>query len=152
MRPPARLALALSLVLTATAALAQTSVSNIAEGVQDRDWQLLAIDGTLLAADVSASLRFTADGRVMGQAPCNGFSAENRAALPELSLGPITATKMACATLADEVSFFSALAAMQLARLEGDQTLILTGPDGHSLEFVTDQAQGQTACKTCTSD
>lgn len=145
---PTRLALAISLALSSTA-LALSPVINLAEVIQGRDWQLLAIDGTPLGADVSASLRFEADGQVSGQAPCNSFSTENRAVLPELSLGPILATKMACAALAEEVNFFNALSAMQAAALDGDQTLILTGPDARSMEFVLDRTTSQTACKTC---
>ena len=152
MRHFARLALSCSLAMSATAALALSPVINLAEVIQDRDWQLLAVDGTPLAADVFATLRFAADGQVSGQAPCNAFSTENRSALPEISLGPIKATKMACAALAEEVSFFNTLTQMQTAALGGEATLILTGPDGHSLEFVLDRTDSTTTCKTCAAD
>jgi heat shock protein HslJ len=147
MRHLARLAFGLCIALS-TAAQALTPAISPADVIQDRDWQLLAIDGNQLAAEITTTLRFAPEGGVSGQAPCNSFSSENLANLPEISLGPIKATKMACEALAAEVSFFNALSVMQAAVLEGDQTLILTGPDGHSLEFVADRADNP-ACKTC---
>ncbi len=35
------------------------------------------------------------------------------------------------------------------ARLDGSRNLILTAPDGRSLEFVTDRMKCLTVCKTC---
>ncbi len=124
--------LALSLAMSPTNATAQ-----------DPDWQLLAIDGKRV--EMSATLIVSDDG-LGGKAPCNSWAAANRAALPALSILGIRATRMACADLADEQLFFVTLT--QMDRL--DQTganLILTGPGGRSMEFVTDSTDA--ACTTC---
>lgn len=111
------------------------------------DWQLLAIDGILF--DARASLRIEADGAMRGRAPCNIWGSSNRAALPKLKLGAIRATRMASDRMAEEQAFFDALALMTDARLDDSRTLILTGPDGRSMEFVTYRTASQTTCKTC---
>jgi heat shock protein HslJ len=111
------------------------------------DWQLLAIDGVV--TDMRATLRLSEDGTVSGQAPCNRWSAMNDKTLPELNLSAIRATRMACDRLADEQVFFDALAAMTSLAPEGSRNLILTGPDGRSMEFVSDLMNSLTTCKTC---
>jgi heat shock protein HslJ len=107
------------------------------------DWQLLAIDGAL--TDTRTTLRIEDDGTLAGAAPCNRWSAMNTATLPSLKLGPIRATRMACDRLAEEQAFFDALSVMTSLTADGDRNLILTGPDGRSMEFGLDGA----ACKTC---
>jgi hypothetical protein len=51
---------------------------------------------------------------------------------------------MACARMADEQAFFTALLAMTEARRGGTGSLILTGPDGRIMEFVTDPDDSRT--------
>jgi heat shock protein HslJ len=136
-----RLALILTAALMPNMSLAQTPV-----GI---DWQLLAIDGVVLDMTVSASLRIEEDGRIGGEAPCNSWSAQNGADLPALSLKAIRATRMACDKLAEEKVFFDTLSAMTEVALDGDKNLVLTGPDGRSMEFVTDRMNSLTTCKTC---
>ncbi len=111
------------------------------------DWQLLAIDGVV--TDMRATLRLSDDGMVSGQAPCNRWSAMNGNTLPALTLAAIRATRMACDRLEDEQVFFDALAAMTSLAPEGNHNLILTGPDGRSMEFVSDLMNSLTTCKTC---
>lgn len=144
-----RLALVACLATLPAASLALTPLVDIAPLIQDRDWQLLAVDGQPLAPGVVASLLIASDGQVSGQAPCNSFSTQNRAVLPEIALGPIMATKMACDQLAAEVDFFDALGRMQVASLDGKDNLILTGADGRSMEFVLDRTNAAITCKTC---
>ena len=134
-----RLALILTTALLPNLSLAQTPVGT--------DWQLLAIDGVVLDQSVTATLRIEADGRIGGKAPCNSWSSQNAAELPALSLKGIRATRMACDKLAEEQSFFDALSAMTEAALDGDKNLILTGPDGRSMEFVADRTND--TCKSC---
>jgi heat shock protein HslJ len=107
------------------------------------DWHLSAIDGVPFAA--KATLRFEADGAMRGQAPCNRWSATNEARLPALKLGGIRATRMACARMADEQAFFTALVSMTEARQDGPRSLILAGPDGRIMEFVTAPDDRRTA-------
>jgi heat shock protein HslJ len=131
--------LALAVALSSGMALAQDPAPKIT-GI---DWQLLAIDGTV--TDTSATLRLEADGTLSGAAPCNRWSTMNTATLPDLALGGIRATRMACDRLADEQVFLDTLAAMTAMALDGDRNLVLTGPEGRSLEFVIER----TVCKTC---
>jgi heat shock protein HslJ len=130
-------------ILTLGLAMSTTSAT-----AQEPEWQLLAIDGKRV--QISASL-VVSDGGLRGKAPCNLWAAANRATLPALSILGIRATRMACADLADEQMFFDTLT--QMDRL--DQTgasLVLTGPDGRSMEFVTDRTNSLNSCKTCPAD
>ena len=131
--------LALALAMVPAMASAQDPATKIA-GI---DWQLLAIDGQ--ETDAPATMRLEADGTLAGSAPCNRWSTMNRATLPDLSLGGIRATRMACDRLDDEQKFFEALAAMTSMALDGDRNLVLNGPDGRSMEFVIERP----VCKTC---
>ncbi len=119
------LSLAALLAVTTTAACAQDPV-----GV---DWRLVSVDG--VAVDYPATLRIEADGGLSGQAPCNSWSSLNGAALPELDVQGIRATRMACDRLGEEAAFFAALEAMTRAEVSEDGRLVLTGPEGRSLEF-----------------
>ncbi|HMS94327.1 MAG TPA: META domain-containing protein, partial [Tabrizicola sp.] len=69
--------------------------------------------------------------------------------LPELTLGRVRATRMACDKLADEQAFFDTLALMQQAAMDGEWNLILTGPDGRNMEFLMARMNSLTICKTC---
>ena len=141
----------LFLVLSMTAANA--------EGLTGTDWQLLAIDGIRVDQAVPATLRpstlrpstlrIEADGALTGRAPCNIWGSSNQATLPALALAPIRATRMACDRLAEEQAFFDALSVMTEARQEGDRHLILTGPDGRTMEFALDPTDSLTPCLTC---
>ena len=134
------LATAASLALGLAPALADDT------GMTAIEWELLAIDGTF--TDMPATLRFDESGRITGRAPCNRWFASNTAALPAIQLSPIGSTKRACDRLADEHIYLRALAGMQTAALDGDN-LILTGADGHSMEFVREVMNSLTRCKTC---
>lgn len=135
------LSLAVSLVVTAGSALAQSP-----EGI---DWQLLAMDGVVVDSSVTATLRIETDGSVTGKAPCNDYGGKISSVLPEFTLGPVRATRMACDKLAEERAFFDTLALMQRAAMDGERNLIMTGPDGRSMEFVLDRMNSLTTCKTC---
>ena len=142
MKKPAmrRLLLTSCLLLTPLAVLADSGVSSR---------QLSAIDGQAVEASVLASLRIEADGTISGKAPCNSFAFRNKGTLPVVRLGAIDATRMACGTMAQEGAFFDTLAVVDLAALGGDQSLILTGPEGRSLKFVGNRTLDATVCTTC---
>ena len=131
--------LALALALCPAMAPAQTFT--------DIYWQLLAIDGQL--TETPAKLRIDKDNVLAGAAPCNRWSAMNGVDLPGLSLGAIRSTRMACDKLAEEQAFFDALALMKTVTQDGERNLVLSGPDGRTMEFVLDRTDSQTACKTC---
>lgn len=65
-----------------------------------------------------------APGKISGRGPCNAYSASQSATLPAMQVGPIAATKAACADLALENRFFSALGqTRQAVYLDGVLTL-----------------------------
>ena len=133
-----RLALAACLATLPTIGFALSPLVEIAALIQDRDWQLLAIDGAVVDQGFTASLRVDAEGAISGMAPCNSYGAQNTGDLPDFKPGPIRATRRACDRLADEQVFFDTLSIMEGAAIDGIDTLILTGPDGRSMEFVQD--------------
>lgn len=118
-----------------------------AQGYTGLTWDLLAIDGQVV--EDRATLRIDVDNVLAGAAPCNRWSATNGADLPALQLGAIRSTRMACDKLAAEQAFFDALSLMTSLAPDGDSNLILTGPDGHSMEFVIDRTRSLTVCQTC---
>jgi heat shock protein HslJ len=137
------LSIALSLSVAPLMASAQT--------YSDAYWQLLAIDGT--RTEGRATLRIDKDNVLAGAAPCNRWMAMNGPDLPALALGAIRSTRMACDRLAEEQAFFAALTLMTQVALDGERNLILSGPDGRSMEFVPDGADNASeTCKTCLPD
>jgi heat shock protein HslJ len=135
------LPLVLSLLVAPVIAPAQTYT--------DATWQLLAIDGA--RTEGRATLRIDKDNVLAGAAPCNRWMAMNTVALPALALGAIRSTRMACDRMAEEQAFFDALTLMTKVALDGDRSLILSGQDGRTMEFVPDGADNAAeACKTCT--
>lgn len=137
----------LTLALLAAFALTGPALAEDPTGI---DWQLLAIDGKVV--DIPATLRIEAGGSLSGHAPCNSFGARNLAQFPDLELQGIRSTKRACDRLDQEQAFFSALKSMTRAEQKGGRNLVLTGPDGRSMEFVTDLMNSLTVCTTCPKD
>ena len=81
-----------------------------------------------------ATIGFPEEGKVVGDGPCNGYSAAQSAPYPWIALGPVAATKRACPDLEAEVAFFEALSRMTLIEVSGS-ALILSNDDGESLVF-----------------
>lgn len=111
-------------------------------------WQLLAIDGVPTAG--RATFRIDKDNVLAGAAPCNRWMAMNGPDLPALQLGPMRSTRMSCDRMAEEQAFFTVLALMTTVALDGARNLILSGPDGRTMEFVPDGTDKATeTCRTC---
>jgi heat shock protein HslJ len=98
------------------------------------EWKLVAINGQPFPAH--ATLDLATAGKIAGQGPCNRFFAAYDGTLPEFRPGAIAATRMGCPDLAAEVAMFAALDQMTRADVVAPVTLLLTGPDGASMEFV----------------
>jgi len=96
------------------------------------DFTLVSIDGKSFPA--TATIDLSEVGRISGQAPCNRYFATQTAPYPWFAIGPVGATKMACADLASEGAFFEALGVMALAEVVG-KTLILTNDTGREMVF-----------------
>lgn len=107
------------------------------------DWHLIGIEGQPAPAPLSIS--FAADGGFAGQAPCNRFFGQRKGNLPDLSLAPIGATRMACPDLAIESAYFEALEAMRRAEVDQGH-LFLIGAEGRVLEFAPSAGD---ACLSC---
>ncbi len=132
-----------ALAMTACTAQAQDP----AESPTGVEWQLLAIDGRVV--DIPATLTLGETGGVGGKAPCNSYGGQNRATLPDIQLSPLRVTRMACDRLADEQVYLKALSAMTLLAQVDERSLVLTGPDGSSMEFARDLMNSLTRCTTC---
>lgn len=96
------------------------------------DWVLTHVDGA--AVGYSATLNLSQAGQVTGQAPCNRYFADMAVQGEALDLGPIGATKMACAQMADEADFFALLGGVQMIEQTADR-LVLRGA-GAEMVFV----------------
>ncbi|MEM6276623.1 MAG: META domain-containing protein [Pseudomonadota bacterium] len=94
-------------------------------------WTLSELDGA--AFPENATVAFPAEGEVVGEGPCNRFTASQAVPYPWIDIGPIASTKRACPDLAAEGAFFAALSAVTLAEVSGP-VLILTG-EGHEMIF-----------------
>ncbi len=99
----------------------------------DVKYHLTELDGAPFEA--RATIAFPEAGRVVGQAPCNRYFANQTVPYPWFAVDGIGATRMACPDLAAETQFFSALEDMSLAEGLGD-TLILSNEDGRRMVFV----------------
>ena len=86
--------------------------------------------------EISLTLAFSAEGRVGGSAGCNSFDAPFTAEGGKLAVGPIAATRKACAVpegvMEQEQRFLEALGKAASARLEAGR-LELRSTDGSLL-------------------
>lgn len=100
--------------------------------VPGSEWRLVELNGAAYPARLTATL--TEDGRVVGQAPCNRFTADYSGRWPDLTFAPVATTRMACPELAAESAALAALGAIDHGE-NGPQGLVLTGPEGVRLRF-----------------
>ncbi|MEO0387521.1 MAG: META domain-containing protein [Pseudomonadota bacterium] len=95
-------------------------------------WQLVRVNDD--PAEGRLSLVFVSGGGVRGALPCNTWRAEQTAPLPWFELSEFAATTRACDQAALERRYTALLQSMDLAEVAGD-VMLLTAPDGQSLEF-----------------
>lgn len=114
-----RFALILSLLI---ASCADETISGYAD--RNANYRLTEIDG--VAFEPLATISFPEEGSVVGNAPCNTWSAAQKAPYPWIELGPIAVTRRACPELEMEQQFFSSLGGVSLAEVTGS-VLILSG-------------------------
>lgn len=84
---------------------------------QGDDYRLNEMNGAAITIPITLNISDT--GQISGQAPCNRYSADQSAPYPWLELGPIIATRAACADLALENDYFALLAQMTLVEVAG---------------------------------
>ena len=104
-----------------------------AYGAGGNIWHLQEIDQQPFPA--SATLSFSEEDRIGGQAPCNIYSGLQDAPYPWFEVKNLSATRMACPDLEAEGSYFAALMAMTQSEVSGD-VLILRNEDGHEMVFT----------------
>ncbi|WP_377510963.1 META domain-containing protein [Octadecabacter sp. R77987] len=125
--------LPLVLITTLAGCWGDETISGYAD--PDREYRLIELDGT--AFDARATIQFSEEGRVTGQAPCNRYFAAQTVPYPWFNVENIGATRMACPDLDTEARFFAALEEMSLAEVLGD-TLILRNDAGREMVFKSD--------------
>lgn len=124
------LRLFLSLPILLAACLKDETVSGYVD--QNTLFRLVELDASPYPG--TATISFPETGLVRGQGPCNTYAAEQSAPYPWFSIGPIRATRRACAALEQETQFFRALESMTLIEAFGT-ALILRDEDGREMVF-----------------
>jgi len=114
-------------------------VTQPAEGVDaasifDRTWALTFIDGIGSVNGSKATFRVGADGKVVGQAPCNRYFATAETKDAKMTISRPGATMMACeqALMTQEHAFFGAFEKVAGFKVENG-ALVLTAQDGRVL-------------------
>ena len=103
---------------------------------RDTVFRLIELDGAPFSA--RATIQFSQEGAITGQAPCNGYFATQTVPYPWFKAEGIGATRMACPDLNTETQFLTALGEMGLSEVFGD-TLILRNDAGREMVFKADQ-------------
>jgi heat shock protein HslJ len=103
-------------------------------------WRGTAINGEPVGTSI-VILMFGLDGKATGRSACNNYSVNY--ALTGNALRIYTGmigTRMACPPprMEQETQFRTTLAAVSMASVESDGSLLLRGPSGQSLRFVKD--------------
>lgn len=126
-----------ALLITATAAslMLMGCKDETISGYADRKavWKLLEIDRKPF--DANATISFPKLGQIVGDAPCNRYSSEQKAPYPWFEIGPIAATRMTCDAQAEEDKYFKALGQMRQVETSGDM-LIMSNEAGRQMVFL----------------
>lgn len=116
--------------------------------LQHGEWRVTTVDGQPPAAEIT--LRLGADGRLSGQAGCNGYTGSytidgdrfqpvavaSTAAGSTLAVGPLASTRKACApaVMAEEQRFLALLERANGVAMGDGDTLHLLTPPAHRIE------------------
>lgn len=123
--------LAFTLALAAAPAVAADSLSG--------EWHVEDIGGMGVIDSSNITLDFSEPGRLAGSGGCNRYTATLS---PEgFELGPVAATRMACAeaVMAQEQRFFDALASVTRYERDGTDALLLFAGEGSDPVIVARQ-------------
>ena len=103
-------------------------------------WLVTGVAAASGLEDAGLTLEFGADGTAHGSAGCNRFTARYDTAGQTLSLGPVGATRMACATPAEvmenEAAYLQALNTVTAYRMTGTTLELLTAEAGLAVTLV----------------
>lgn len=137
-----RWALALAMVLLTACASSGSpgaSPSPSAPALAGTSWVVTQIKGNPTVATKQPTMQF-ADGRVAGNASCNGYTGDFSQTGSELHIGPVAQTAMACADDAlnkQEQAFNAALGEVKGLRANGAGVELLTGSGDVALTLAT---------------
>jgi len=92
-------------------------------GMGEDLWRVTHLNGTEFKAN--ATLKFTGRYTLSGTAPCNSYRTRMDIPFPWFQVGPILSTRTRCANISQEQTFFAALRATTIAKIE-DGVLILS--------------------------
>jgi putative lipoprotein len=100
-------------------------------------WTLVSMGGKPSLAGVTATLSFSADGRVTGKGGCNNYFSRAEFDGPKLTLAPAGSTMMACtgAKMEQESAYLKALGTVKAWRREGAK-LVLESAEAGDLVFA----------------
>ncbi len=118
-----------------------------AETVQIRDilWRGVEINGRA-TGNSPITLMFGSDGKAVGRSACNNYSVTYRLSGNGLRIYPdMMGTRMGCPDplMAQETLYRATLAASEVASIEADGSLLLSGPNGQSLRFEREARRPQ---------
>ncbi len=103
-------------------------------GAADRTWTLSRINDA--PTDLTATLRFEANGAVTGQGPCGVFSARQTAPYPWFAIEDVLAGPGTCADRETETRFLATLTSMTQSEVSGPN-LLLTNDTKGALLFTS---------------
>ncbi len=134
------LAIALLLALLwACAPLMEEGAPEAGDGqrLADSVWQVAAIDGRPSLPGVSSTMAIRSD-LIGGSTGCNRYSARLERSGSALSIGPVAATKMACAppAMEQEAKLIAALQRVRSYRLEDGELVLLDVQGGERVRLV----------------
>ena len=122
--------------------LTDKSIAEPARPLLDTRWTLNTIVGTggtasSVPAGVTATMTFTADGKVTGSTGCNSFGGTATVDATKITFSGVASTRRACSGAAGslEADVLRVLDSTATFRIEGDR-LILEAPDGSGLHLV----------------
>lgn len=97
-------------------------------GLYDGPWTLQDY------GDDKVTIEFNEDGSISGQGPCNTYRATYKITYPDIKIGPVLSTRMACKNSDEEFKYFKQLAKVNQIRMI-HVALVLIQDDGTELTF-----------------
>lgn len=114
----------------------------MAEQVYDRNWVVSQIEGVPAAPGVTSTLTIADDGKVSGNAGCNGYFGSVIVDDSAMSFGNLGSTRRACPepAMGQEDRMLRALDSTRGYRLEQQDLVLLDGSGNMVLRFIPGEA------------
>jgi len=122
--------------------MAQSGMAGGGVNLTATNWRATSIRGEAVPADSGLFVTFSVDGSINGSGGCNRFSGSLEQSDTGLSVGPLGATRMACAEdiMGREMAFLDAVQGMKDFAI-GDFGMRLLDDDGNVIaEFAAESA------------